>query len=314
MYPAAVIDLHCDTLTASAAQNIHSLDNPRAALSLSRLPQGVRWCQCFAIFLPDGQSPREAVDYYRLHRDSFFRQMEALSAQAVPCRTASHIQAAWEAGKTAALLTVENGSALGGTLDRVEELARDGVKLLTLTWNGQNAIACGVSAQGGLSPFGRALLPLLEDAHILIDVSHLNDCSFWETAQHSRNPLVASHSNARAVCPHRRNLTDDQIRLLVDREGLIGLNYCTSFLQADGLPQPEDLYRHVEHFLELGAEHCLALGSDFDGASLPDWLKGPEQAAGLYGLLLDHGLPASLCDQLMWKNAWAFFQKNLSAG
>ena len=312
MDPKALVDLHCDTLTAFMAPDRCSdtLDDPQAALSLSKLPRGVDWCQCFAVFVPDGLPQEEAAAYYRRHRDSFFRQMDHFAPRVAPCRTADHIRLAWQAGKTAAVLTVENGAALGGSLSMVEELARDGVKLITLTWNAQNEIAAGASAEGGLSPFGRRLIPALEEANIFLDVSHLSDQSFWEAAAASRAPLVASHSNARAVCPHRRNLTDDQIRLLVERGGLIGLNYYTYFLREDGQPQPEDLWRHVEHFLELGAENCLALGSDFDGADLPPWLSGPEQAAGLYGLLREHGLSAGQCDKILWGNALAFFQKN----
>lgn len=315
MYPSALIDLHCDTLTAFMAPHRcpDTLDNPLAAFSLSNLPDGIHWCQCFAIFVPDGLSQPEALAYYRRHASSFQRQMGCFSSRVSPCRTAGDIQAAWSAKKTAAFLTVENGAALGGDLNQVEELARDGVRLLTLTWNARNEIASGVSAPGGLTPFGRSLLPLLEQANIIIDVSHLNDDSFWDVMEATHAPLVASHSNARAVCPHRRNLTDDQIRAIVERGGLIGINYYTHFLRQEGLPQPEDLYRHVSHFLDLGAEHCLALGSDFDGADLPSWLQSPKQAAGLYDELIHHGFSASFCDQLMWGNALAFFQKNLPA-
>ena len=315
MYPDALVDLHCDTLTAFQTPGCgpDTLDAPQAVLALSRLPKRVRWCQCFAIFVPDGLASQDATAYYRRHRDSFARQMEAFSSSAATCRTTQDIQQAWARGKAAAILTVENGAALGEGLEQVEELARDGVKLLTLTWNGQNQYAAGASAQGGLTPLGRDLIPLLEAANIVLDVSHLNDQSFWDVAALSQAPLVASHSNARAVCPHRRNLTDDQIRLLVERGGLIGLNYYTHFLQSDGQPQPEDLFRHVAHFLELGAENCLALGSDFDGADLPDWLDGPDKAARLYGFFLERGLSPQICKKIMWENALSFFQKNFTA-
>lgn len=306
-----LVDLHCDTLTAckSPGRCPDTLADPQADLSLSRLPKGIHWCQCFAVFVPDGLSPSDAAAHYRRHRDSFFRQMEAFSSFVAPCRAASGIQQAWSSGKTAAILTVENGAALGEELGQVEELARDGVKLLTLTWNGQNQYAAGASAQGGLTPLGRDLIPLLEAANIVPDVSHLNDQSFWEAAAIARGPLVASHSNARAVCPHRRNLTDDQIRLLAERGGLIGLNYCIRFIREDGLPQREDLFRHVAHFLELGAEDCLALGSDFDGTDLPPWLDSPGQAARLFDFFLERGLSPRLCEKIFWGNAMAFFQK-----
>ncbi|MGI5964035.1 MAG: dipeptidase [Lawsonibacter sp.] len=310
----AVIDLHCDTLTSFLQPNSYpcnTLDFSQAALSLSALPKEVHWCQCFAIFTPDGLSPEQAMQHYDTHSSSFFRQMAHFSDQIVPCRTAGDIQSAWAAGKTAALLTVENGCVLAGNLDRVERLVLDGVKLFTLTWNGKNEIASGVGAKGGLSPFGRALIPVLESNGILLDVSHLNDQSFWEVLSVAQRPLVATHSNARTICPHPRNLTDDQIRALVERGCLIGLNYYTKFLQADGIPTPEDLLHHVFHFLDLGAEHCLALGSDFDGADLPSWLNTPTKVVGLFQHFRAAGLSSQLCQKIFYQNALHFFQKHL---
>lgn len=313
MEPYAVIDLHCDTLTAfqSPGRCSATLDDPCAHLSLSNLPRGTRWCQCFAIFVPDGLTREGAADYYRRHQSSFQRQMERFSPRVAPCRTAGDIEQAWAKGKTAALLTVENGAALAGDPDRVELLARDGVTMLTLTWNGVNEIGSGHASGQGLTPFGKALIPMLEEQNILVDVSHLNDRSFADVLEVAAKPFVASHSNARTVCPHRRNLTDGQIRALVSRRCLIGLNFYTNFLRADGNAAPEDLYRHVAHFLDLGAEDCLALGSDFDGADLPPWLACPEQEAGLYQFLLERGLSPALADKLLYQNALNFFHKNL---
>ena len=313
MYPHAMIDLHCDTLTAcgAPAQGRNTLDDPCAALSLSNLPRQVHWCQCFAIFVPDGLSPEEAYAYYRSHQESFVRQMECFAPRVAPCRTAADIENAWACGKAAALLTVENGSALAGDLDRVEVLARDGVRMMTLTWNGENEIGSGNVSDHGLTAFGKALIPRMEELGILVDVSHLNDRGFYDLLEIARKPFVASHSNARSVCGHRRNLTDDQIRELAARRCLIGLNYYVDFLREDSRPTVEDLFAHVDHFLELGAQDCLALGSDFDGAQLPPWLDCPEKAAGLYACFLDRGYPPALCDQIFFANALAFFRTNL---
>lgn len=339
MLPHALIDLHCDTLTALSPEDApllealrdparrgdaaaclaarvretDTLDLPGHHFSLSAIPEGVSWCQCCAVFVPDGLSREEAAAYYDLHKNSFYRQMEALSDKVLPCRTAADIEAAWAQGKAAAVLTVENGSVLAGRPERVETLARDGVRMMTLTWNGENEIGSGNVTDHGLSPFGKEAVRELERQGILIDVSHLNDKGFDDLLEIARKPFAASHSNARAVCRHKRNLTDNQIREMVRRGCLIGLNYYNTFLREDGQPaSPEDLRRHVEHFLELGAENCLALGSDADGADLPAWLDGPEKFAGLYQLLLDWGLTPSQADGVLWRNALTFFQRNLS--
>ena len=338
MLPYALIDLHCDTLTAltaedrdrlaalrdpsrrdealaaltSRAPETNTLDLPGRHFSLSALPEGVRWCQCCAIFIPDDLREGEAVAYYDLHRRNFYRQMEALSCQVSPCRTAADIEAAWAAGKTAAILTVENGSALAGRLDRVGTLARDGVRMLTLTWNGENELGSGNVTDHGLSDLGREAVRELERAGILIDVSHLNDRGFDDLLKVAEKPFVASHSNARAVCGHRRNLTDEQIREMVRRGCLIGLNFYNAFLREDGCPGTlDDLWRHTAHFLELGAEGSLALGSDADGADLPPCLNSSRAFAGLYQYFLDRGLSPDQADRILWKNALRFFHKHV---
>ena len=336
MYPHALIDLHCDTLTACMDEEFRrfyhagavpgdlqallmervgdrdTLDVPGNHFALSQIPPEVRWCQCCAIFVPDGLTQEERIAYYTLFQRSFTRQAEKFSHRAAACRTAGEVEAAWAEGKHALILTVESGSALAGDLDRVEVLARDGVRMLTLTWNGENELASGNVTGHGLSDFGRAAVSAMEEQGILIDVSHLNDRSFWDVAEAARKPFVASHSNARSVCGHLRNLTDGQIRAMAERRCLIGLNYSVFFLQdGGGEVQPDQLCRHIDRFLELGAEHCLALGSDADGTDVPSWLDRTEKIAGLYGLLLERGYGQELADRLFWKNAQTFFQTHL---
>jgi membrane dipeptidase len=290
-----------------------TLNAPDAQFSLSKVPKGVHWGQCFAIFIPDGLSTASAMVHYHTHQRSFIRQMERYSDLARPCRCAEEMETAWAEGKTAAILSVENGAALGGQLERVETLAQDGVKLMTLTWNGENQLGSGHSTDHGLSAFGRAVIPAMEKHGILVDVSHLNDRGFSDVLDLAEKPFVATHSNARAVCPHPRNLTDDQIREMVSRRCLIGLNYCGLFLRSAHQPASlEDLFYHVAHFLELGAERCLALGSDFDGAELPPCLNSPEKVASLYDYFLRRGISADLCDRILFGNAMDFFRENLS--
>lgn len=314
MYPYALIDLHCDTLTDCGkgdASKSDTLEDPAKVLSLSAIPQQTHWAQFYAVFTPDQIRGQGAIDYFAANRANFDRQMEKFADRVAPCRTAGDMEQAWAAGKTAAFLTVENGSVLAGRMDQVEVMDQAGVKAITLTWNGENEIGSGHTTDHGLSDFGRAVIPELEQRHILLDVSHLNDPGFRQVLDIAQRPFVATHSNARAVCSHRRNLTDDMIREMAARKCLIGLNYYISFLSDQGEAQPEDFRRHVEHFFELGAGDCLALGSDFDGADLPQWLDSPDKAAGLYQRFLDWGLTKEQADGILWKNAQRFFQENL---
>lgn len=311
MPSCTVFDLHCDTLTAfmDPIRCPDTLNDPASAFTLSRIPRGVHWCQCCAVFIPDGLTEEEAWGYYRFHRDRFFRQMDRFSACALPCRTAEDVERAWAEGKTALILTVENASFLGGDLNRAEELRRDGVRIASLTWNGPNALGSGHQTGEGLSSLGREAVGVLEDCGIFLDVSHLNDAGLRDVLDAARRPFLATHSNARAVCPHPRNLTDEQLRELITRGCLIGLNYYSPFLRSEGEASFDDLLRHARHILGLGGEYSLGLGSDFDGADLPPCLNGCEKVPQLGAVLADPLGPGA-AERILWRNALDFFAKN----
>ncbi|MDO5709077.1 MAG: membrane dipeptidase, partial [Coriobacteriales bacterium] len=152
-----------------------------------------------------------------------------------------------------------------------------------------------------------------EDRRIVVDVSHLNDVGFWDLMRVVRRPIAASHSNLRAVCGHRRNLTDDQFRAIVDGGGIVGLNYCIEFV-CDGAARPHDvsfeaLSAHIERFLDLGGEQAIALGSDFDGCTTPDWLDTAEKNTGFYQRVVGR-FGTTIANRLFFENARAFFVRN----
>lgn len=308
----AMIDLHCDTLTrdqyAEKPSENGSLDNPGYHLSLSKMPAGTRWIQCFAIFVPDQLRGQDAIDFFDRYAASFDAQMARNSHRVLPCRSFADMEAALEAGKFGAMLTVEGGAALAGRLERVEAIRDAGVRMLTLTWNGPNEIASGHDTEGGLTDFGREAVAELERCGVLVDVSHLNDRGFEDLLGVAKKPFVASHSNARSVCGHRRNLPDPFIREMAARNGLIGLNYARDFLSDSGRGSLDDLYRHVCRFLELGAGHCLALGSDYDGTDIHPDLDAAEKALCIRDYLVGRGIPAETADGIVFENAWRFFR------
>ena len=312
----ALIDLHCDTLTDCPGYtntgNPDTLDDPKRVLSLSAIPADVHWAQFFAIFVPDEEKGENAIGYYEKNRLNFERQIALFSDRVAKCRNAQDMEAAWAAGKTAAFLTVENGNILAGDISRIKTIAEQGVCALTLVWNGENEIGSGHTTDHGLSNFGKQAVKELEKQNIIIDVSHLNDHGFEDLLEIAEKPFVATHSNARAVCSHKRNLTDDMIAEMVKRGCLIGLNYYTEFICEGGnVAGLDDLYRHVSHFAELGAMKNLALGSDFDGATLPECLSSPAKATGFYEYLLSRGVSQADADGVFYKNAQRFFHNNL---
>ena len=181
--------------------------------------------------------------------------------------------------------------------------------MLTLTWNGENELAGGAAVTGGLKPFGREALRELERCDIVADVSHLNDESFWNVIKAARRPLAATHSNSRKICNVPRNLTDDQFRCLAQQGGLVGLNFFTGFLREDAKSaRLEDILRHAEHFLNLGGEDVLALGSDFDGADMPHDLPDCGALPQLAQRLRE-AFGFTLTEKICYKNALDFWRR-----
>ena len=311
-----LFDLHCDTLTRSSYPphqgTDNTLDNPAFQLSLSKVPAGTKWVQCFAIFVPDKLRGEDAVAFFDRYADSFRRQAEEHACCFAACRSPQELEDAVAAGKFAGILTVEGGAVLAGRLERVKAIHDAGVRMMTITWNGPNEMASGHDTPGGFTPFGREAVAEMERLGVLVDVSHLKDRGFEELLGFAQKPFAASHSNARSVCGHRRNLPDEFIREMVRRGGLIGLNYCDAFLAGgEGRGSLEDLLRHVDRFLELGAEKCLALGSDYDGAGMHEDLNSVEKSLGIGAYLTAHGIPAETAEDICFNNAWRFFQAHM---
>lgn len=313
---AALFDLHCDTLTRNLyppfEKETETLDNPAFKLALSKVPAGTKWVQCFAIFVPDDQRGDDAIAFFDRHAASFHRQVEAHRDRMSECRSFAEMEKAITEGKFAGLLTVEGGAALAGKLERVKTIYDEGVRMMTVTWNGENEMASGHDTSSGFSEFGREAVAEMERQGIIVDVSHLNDRGFEELLGFAKKPFAASHSNARAVCGHKRNLPDEFIKEMVRREGLIGLTYCKPFLSEDGRGSLDDLYRHVCHFLELGAERCIALGSDYDGAGVHPDLDSVEKSLHIEEYLVGHGISREIAEGVCFDNAWRFFKKWMS--
>ena len=308
-----LFDLHCDTVTRlhdgeRLAPGDRSLRQNGAHLALGRMAC-YDWCQCFAIFMPDEYRGEAAVDYFESCYRFFTGQLAENADLAAQAFTAADIREIISGGRCAALLTVEGGSALAGDLGRIARLRECGVRVLTLTWNGKNELGSGMACDEGLTPLGREALPLLEEAGIVVAVSHLSDSGFWEVQKRARRPFIATHSDSRAVCGHGRNLTDDQFRAVAAAGGVVGLNFSTHFLAADD-PDPSyaALSAHLGHFLALGGEDAVALGSDYDGTDVPSWLEPAERIGGLYGRVkAEYG--EKLAQKLFFQNAMAFFER-----
>ncbi|RKJ58271.1 hypothetical protein D7Y09_02080 [bacterium 1XD42-1] len=299
-------DLHCDTLTETNEKG-RGLLNDGFQLSIDRLPDD-RWCQCFAIYIPDNLRGPAATAYFERTVRFYQAQLRLHVSRMQTVRTSNEIETALDAGRVACMLTVENGSVLAGDIKNVRKLAQAGVKILTLTWNGANEIAGGQENGEGLSFFGRMATSVLEQNGVILDVSHLSDRAFDDLAQHAKRPFIATHSNSRAVFGHKRNLTDRQFEHIVSIGGLVGINFYPQFINGGKDCTFEEIADHIQHFLSLGGENTIALGSDFDGAAMPSWLAGVQDIPAFYNRMVSE-FGQEQTDKIFGGNALAFFRR-----
>ncbi len=291
-----LFDLHCDTLYACTTRSLPLEEN---GLSVS-LEQGAgiaAWVQTFAVWIPDDVQDKA---------DLFARQVRLFQSflRRYPNRLRQY-DGTVVPGVCNAMLSVESCSFLTPDLQGVQLMKQLGVKLATLTWNGQNALAGGAHSDGRLTSLGRRAVAAMEEAGITIDVSHLSDESFYDVLDCVKNPVVASHSNARYICDVKRNLTDDQIRTVGQSGGLIGLNFYRDFLS----PSPPDvdcILRHCDRILLLAGENAVAIGSDFDGSDVLDAIKNVGAVYKLYQAMVKlYG--SVLVNRILFQNAQDFF-------
>ena len=269
-----IIDLHCDTMMACYFKK-QPLKNFDGHINIEKLKEGGCMAQALALFLPtDGKKARDGRDPWDLYKDMLSCWNENVDANADVMRrafSAEDIRRNAAEGYMSALLTVEDGIGIDGKMERLEEMYSDGVRMLTLTWNWENSLGFPNSADPklhmkGLKPFGIEAVRRMNELGMIIDVSHLSEGGFFDVARESSKPFAASHSCARALRDHQRNLTDEQLKTLADRGGVAGINFCSAFLSEDEInTYAKDIVRHMVHFRDVAGIDALAWGSDFDG-------------------------------------------------
>ncbi|MFS8046520.1 dipeptidase [Rhizobium sp. BR 314] len=266
-----------------------------------------------AIFVPSPDLPRaENVDFVTpaqpdalnetLAMARLLFEIEARSDGAVKvCRSAADIRSSIAEGRFASVFHIEGVEAIGADLDALYVLHQAGLRSLGPVWSRSNVFAHGVPFRfnstpdigAGLTDAGKDLIRACNELRIMIDLSHMNEKGFWDIAKLSNAPLVASHSNAHTLCPHSRNLTDKQLDAIGESNGLVGINFGVLFLRDDGVKNADTpldvLVRHVAYIAErIGIDH-VALGSDFDGTTIPQALGDAAGLPKLIDALRAHG-------------------------
>lgn len=289
--PLRIVDAHCDTLWQAPQQNrTLSQRSQQGHLDIPRMQEGGVNVQFFALF----SDPDHAAHGYTAETlamiERFYEASEQGNIQPLLWR---EDVAAITANSTTGLLSIEGAEPLHGRVETLRAFFRLGVRAVGLTWNYRNDIADGQldwQSGGGLTAAGIQIVHEMERLGMLIDCSHLSDASFWSVMEHTKRPLIASHSNARAVCRHLRNVTDEQIVALAERSGVIGITLAPSFLTTQGVPTVDDVLRHIDHIAALVGTQHIGLGSDFDGIpATPSGLEHAGKLAALADALLQRG-------------------------
>ncbi len=271
-------DLHADT-PYECYRKGEELSSKNLAVSIEASALFECWHQTFAFWIPDNE-PKPYLLYRRM-MDDFKKKCKDLPEN------------------FSYSFSVENGRVIEKDIGRLYELKNDGIKMLTLTWNGENAIAGGCKTDKGLTRFGKRVIGEMNKLGMVVDASHLNDKSFF-SAINIADRVVASHSLCRSVFEHNRNLTDEQIRLIAQKGGLIGVCFFPAFLGGDTFIK---IYEHISHLLDMGLENNIAIGSDFDGAAMDTRLATTADIPKLYFTLSEMGITDRVLYKIFYQNA-----------
>jgi membrane dipeptidase len=278
----AIFDAHCDVLYRLHYESgLNFSKNNGLHITYENLKKAGSKVQCFALFIPT-KIPQEikfktALDMIDiLHKDILEKHSDVHLV-----RTKSDIDALSD-NEVGIMLTLEGCDAIDIDLVKLRTLFYLGVRSVGMTWNNANATCdgAGESRQGGLSDFGRLVVQENNKFKVWTDVSHITEKGFWDCMEEADYP-IASHSNVKALCNHRRNLSDEQIKALFDKGGMMGITFVPSFLNESGEASIDDILKHIDHVCSLGGAKHLGFGSDFDGIEttpkeLTDYSRYPE--------------------------------------
>lgn len=326
----SLIDTHCDT-AFELYHKSEGLEKNSCHVSLDDAAKYENYTQFFAVWANRKRSDDECFEDFIKISDNLFSEVEKNSDKIALVRSFDQMISAWDQGKRAAFLAVEDARILGGQIERLDELNDRGVKYLTLLWGGETCIGASHDVLGGLTDFGKAVVRRCFELGIVPDVSHSNEQvtdEVCELAYEYKKPFIASHSDCYGVFPHTRNLRDRHINAIIELGGTVGINLCpwhiknmilSGTLNADHSNKDElvydkctvdDVMRHIDGYLERGAENILGLGCDLDGTDLPEGFGGVGDIAKLAEAMSSRGYSDEMIEKIFWKNNFEFIKRN----
>lgn len=324
------LDMHCDTIThllrCADENKPSSLRKNDAHIDLERMKKAGYLLQNFAIFTPLGYVDNPMAFALRAI-DKYYEEIDQNTDIIRPVYSYADIEKNKEEGIMCAMLTLEEGAVVNNDLRILHDFYRLGVRMITLTWNFENGIAFPnftpskdgdryqmlrqINDKDGLTEFGKAYVQECNKLGIIVDVSHLGDKGFWDVIELSSKPIVASHSNARAICSVARNMSDEMILALHKNGGVMGMNFCDDFIADDSNGSVENLIQHIDHIKELGCIDNIGLGSDFDGISTRKEMEECGKIGMLSEALSRHGYTEEEIEKICYKNALRVYKEVL---
>ena len=300
-----MIDLHCDTM-------MQLLDHPDSGdlyrntwkIDIEKLQKAHSKIQDFALFINMGET-NDPYGRYEEMRNLCVSQIHNYGEHIQHVLSYQDVESVYKTGKIGALMSIEEGGVLGGDLNKLKQAYQDGVRLITLTWNYPNGLGephCGEQHKK-LTSKGVEFVEAMQELGIIVDCSHLNDAGTEQLGDILEVPFIASHSNARELRSHTRNLPDNLIRLIANKGGIIGLNFAQNFLGTSPISRIEDIVKHGLYLIDKGGEDVVALGTDFDGIPPDTEIADMSQMSRLYDAFKEAGLSVEQCEKLFWKNA-----------
>lgn len=300
-----MIDLHCDTM-------MQLLDHPDSGdlyrntwkIDIEKLQKAHSKIQDFALFINMDET-NDPYGRYEEMRNLCVSQIHHYGEHIQYVLSYQDVESVYKSGKIGAIMSIEEGGVLGGDLNKLKQAYQDGVRLITLTWNYPNGLGephCGEQHKK-LTSKGVEFVEAMQDLGIIVDCSHLNDAGTEQLGDILDVPFIASHSNARELRSHTRNLPDNLIRLIANKGGIIGLNFAQNFLGTSPISRIEDIVKHGLYLIDKGGEDVVALGTDFDGIPPNTEIEDMSQMSRLYDAFKEAGLSVEQCEKLFWKNA-----------
>ena len=322
------IDMHCDTLMHAIKGDVTDLlELQDSMLDIKRMKLGGASTEFFAIFFPPlkegliqlGEYTFTDEEYFELLYQCYKNTMRRGKDYIKEAMNADDIVKNELAGKMSGILTFEDGRIIDGNLKKMKQYYDMGIRLISLTWNEENCFGYPNSQDGaimakGLKQFGKEAVEYMNELGIIIDVSHLSDGGFWDVAEISKKPFVASHSNCRALSPHQRNLTDDMIKKMAATGSIAGINFAPAFLNSDVTINDstvELLSLHLRRMLDVGGEDFPALGSDLDGIGGNLEVGCISKMNILFDQLKRDGVQEAVIEKIAYKNAFRVIKETM---